>query len=255
MKEIDVIKKIRNWASDRRYFYRLLWSNEGEYELRLLSKLVDRKRVAVDVGANQGVYSFHLSRFATRVEAFEPNPIYRPRLVRLGSKVILHEMGLSNKDGVGILNIPAGENQPAAGWGTLENTKLPVAESLSVQIETLDHFNFDPGFIKIDVEGHELAVLQGAAETIQKSRPIVLVECEEQHRKGAIIAVFDFFAKHDYRGFFFVDGRALPIETFDQKVHQASHGLKPGQHAARQKMNYINNFIFLPARSALIGSL
>src|ERR1700738_2367763 len=46
----------------------------GEPEFRLLPFLVDRRRNAVDVGANKGTYTYALARLAKHVWAFEPNP-------------------------------------------------------------------------------------------------------------------------------------------------------------------------------------
>src|SRR5262249_61243963 len=50
----------------------------GEPELALLDKLMRRGGGAVDVGVNQGVFAFALSRRAERVVCFEPNPDYAP---------------------------------------------------------------------------------------------------------------------------------------------------------------------------------
>lgn len=249
-----MLTRLRSWASDRRYFYKVLWGKEGEYELRLLSKLVDRRRVAVDAGANQGIYSFHMSRFAPRVEAFEPNPIYWERLLRLGHKVKLHKVALSDRAGTARLNIPKGMGRPAEGWGTLENTKLELDRSLEVAMRTLDSYSLDIGFLKIDVEGHENTLLQGALETIKKSRPNILVECEDQHRANATSELFALFSKLNYRGFFFVKGQALPVENFELARHQVAFGLKPGQHMARQEMDYVNNFVFVPFENPIVAT-
>ena len=92
------------------------------------------------------------------------------------------------------------------------------------------------GFIKIDVEGHELAALRGATATIEGSRPNFLIEAEERHRKDAVTSVFTFLSNYDYSGFFRMKGRLHPIEEFETLTHQNS---------ARGSAFYINNFIFI----------
>lgn len=54
----------------------------------------------------------------------------------------------------------------------------------------------DVGFIKIDVEGHELAVLKGATSLINRCRPVLLVECEERHSPGGTERLFKFLQSH-----------------------------------------------------------
>ena len=54
------------------------------------------------------------------------------------------------------------------------------------------------GFIKIDVEGHELAVLRGAERTLARCRPTLLLEAEDRHRAHAVETVRAFLAGLDY---------------------------------------------------------
>ena len=75
-------------------------------------------------------------------------------------------------------------------------------------VTTLDDFfagrSLQPNFLKIDVEGHELAVLQGARQTLKKHRPTILVECEARHRPdGDVRPVFEFLQSLGYGGSFF----------------------------------------------------
>ena len=72
-----------------------------------------------------------------------------------------------------------------AGWGSLESKTLADAEGTiekHVQVRRLDEFGISKvDFIKIDVEGHELEVLKGGAATIEASRPILLIEIEDDN--------------------------------------------------------------------------
>jgi hypothetical protein len=72
-----------------------------------------------------------------------------------------------------------------SGWASLNDRNCPDATALveqNVELRTLDSLNLqDVGFVKIDVEGHELDVLRGGAETIQRNRPHLLIEVRENH--------------------------------------------------------------------------
>ena len=61
-----------------------------------------------------------------------------------------------------------------------------AVQSIDVPVKRLDDLHLDQvGLIKIDVEGHELAVLRGAADTLTRNRPAVLAEAEERHHPHA----------------------------------------------------------------------
>ena len=72
-----------------------------------------------------------------------------------------------------------------------------------ISCKRLDDLNLDPvGFIKIDVEGHEEAVLMGGATLLERDRPTALIEIEERHKAGAIDAITERMNGLGYRGFF-----------------------------------------------------
>ena len=157
-----------------------------EREVFNLEKIGPCRGMAVDVGANFGLYSWHLSKHYDRVVAFEPNPQVASPLVQArlpNVELIAH--GLSSQAGNAMLWIPVSKGITLAGWGSLERDNLPGAEDLlevPTQLDTLDSHHFqDVGFIKIDVEGHELEVLRGSEQTIKKFRPHLVVEVQERH--------------------------------------------------------------------------
>ena len=59
--------------------------------------------------------------------------------------------------------------------------------------------NFDIGFIKVDVEGHEKEVIEGAKNLIIKSKPILLIEIEEKHSGRPIYETINAICKLGYR--------------------------------------------------------
>jgi len=115
---------------------------------------------------------------------------------------------------------------------------------LTVPVTTIDEFfAADPrgtDLLKIDVEGHELSVLEGATQTLAVHRPAILIECEARHRAdGDVQRVFDQLESLGYIGSFFEDGRRRPLAEFDPAVHQRIDA--DSDHLQR---GYVNNFAF-----------
>jgi FkbM family methyltransferase len=210
----------------------------GERELGYVNALCDHSSVSVDIGANLGIYSYLMRQHSKSVIAFEPNPFYANVVRRALKDVQVIEAAVSDREGTSVLRVPL--THMSGGMGTIEqeNTldSVPVQE-FKIPVVTIDSLQLaNAGFIKIDVEGHELAALRGATATIEGSRPNFLIEAEERHRKDAVTSVFKFLSNYDYTGFFRMKGRLYPIEEFETLTHQNSAG-----GSAR----YINNFIFI----------
>lgn len=154
------------------------WSPEPEVlELRAMC---DEHRAAIDIGAAYGLYSWHLQNLCQRCIAFEANPDSAKRLRNALSKTEVFACALSERSGNAILKIPRQGNLKLTGHATIEpqaEDRFTTHEKVSVDVRTLDSFEFtNIGFIKIDVEGHELSVLRGAEQTIRSSKPVLLVE-------------------------------------------------------------------------------
>jgi FkbM family methyltransferase len=219
----------------------------GESELRLLPLLVSRNQLALDVGAADGVYTYFLRRHALDCHAFEANPSSASRLGRRLPGVKLHACALSDHHGELELRVPLVAGVALSGWGTVEPANrfaaLPDHEIASwrVQCAPLDSFQLrDVGFIKIDVEGHELSVLQGARETLERCRPNILVEAEDRHRPGAVAEVCRFLTAFAYRGWFFDRWSLIPVERLYATDSAPTR--------------YINNVIFLPRERSAPGA-
>jgi FkbM family methyltransferase len=176
----------------------------GEPELRLLEKIVPRDRMAVDIGAAEGVYTWHLRRIASGVAAFEPNPESAARLRARLPSVDVHAVAVSDRDGEALLRIPVTQSIALSGLGTVEDANdfqhgYSETHRIEVPARTLDSFSLPPlGFMKIDVEGHELAVLRGAERSIIRDRPTILIEVEDRHRAGAVVTVTSWLAARGY---------------------------------------------------------
>jgi FkbM family methyltransferase len=168
----------------------------GEPEIRLLRYLVDPMRAAIDIGAAEGVYAFFLQRLALRCIAFEPNPSTHWGLKRALPEVEIHQAAVSAVEGDAILRIPVVKGIPYAGWGTIEPknqlAELPrhVVDKIKVRTVRPDRMGLgDIGFVKIDVEGHELDVLAGLSGLLAKCLPNLLIEIGGAQRGGSLAEV------------------------------------------------------------------
>ncbi|MDE0242484.1 MAG: FkbM family methyltransferase [bacterium] len=157
-----------------------------EPEVAILPHLVAHDRIALDVGANKGGYTCTLLGLASAVHAFEPNPALIPWLSRLrDTRLTIHPLALGDCTGEALLRVPFGPSgRPSKQGATLAVTERTRNSRIEVPISVcrLDDLELgDIGFIKIDVEGFEARVIDGARETIARCRPAMLIEIEERH--------------------------------------------------------------------------
>lgn len=199
-----------------------------------------------------------MRRHARLCHAFEPNPDYAWVYRRVLGEVILHCVALSDKAGREVFRIPLVDEVAYAGWGTLEPTPLfegRETRDFEVELARLDDLGLDPvGLIKIDVEGHELAVLRGGRQTIRRDRPAILLESEERHRPGVLEELFAWMAEAGYQGFVLRGGKLTPLAEFDPARDQAVAA--DGSFGGRiLSADYLRNFLFLaaPEQAARLG--
>ena len=134
----------------------------------------------IDIGANLGNHSkFFIDELGLDVYAFEPCKRNFDLLKVNAPKAVCFNLALSNKPGFSKLIT----YDSCLGNNTLQNIwthKPEWGEGMSeeeVAVTTLDHFHFSSiDAIKIDVEGSELRVLQGAMATIKLHSPIIWIE-------------------------------------------------------------------------------
>ncbi|HEV7280011.1 MAG TPA: FkbM family methyltransferase [Pirellulaceae bacterium] len=220
----------------------------------------------VDVGAHKGAYLYWLRRAAGptgKVLAFEPQPQLSSYLERIAQQsrwknVRVENLALSARPGVLPLHIPAAEGRtsPGARLGRKHaEDRGRCNTSFDVPVTTLDAYLYDTGisrvdFLKVDAEGHELAVFQGAERTLRTWRPTILFECEGRLRDdGDVRPVFEFLLELGYVGEYLdsATGIRLPLELFDPAIHQVYDS-----DDAYKRPGYCNNFLFTgSAASAL----
>jgi FkbM family methyltransferase len=185
------LKRVQFRLGDKRFTMELDLAESPEcgYILRnptvrltgLLAGFAGKGRTMLDVGANAGFHALTAGLFFRRVIAFEPTPATAARLERnIMLSALRHidvkRCALSNREGEATFAI----NDRHCGANRLGEERLaPTGGSITVPLRTLDGMANEIGrvdFIKIDVEGHECEVLEGARKTVEQDRPLLFVE-------------------------------------------------------------------------------
>ncbi len=242
-----------NWREARFY------AKYGEVELHVLRDLCRPDMDAIDVGANDGCYIHFLKKYARRVYAFEPvswlaDDLHRKFQNDIRSQtVIISDVALSRSSGSSVIRVPIIDGVLVHGCSSMTQAvarKFPEAKEIQIRTEPLDRiYSGELGFMKIDVEGHEEAVLEGARNTIGRWQPRLQVELEESIAPGSIARVAALLRSLGYRGYFIFQRQLKPIEQFDRDIMQNPANypdLKAGLDQRERFGRYIYNFLFFP---------
>jgi FkbM family methyltransferase len=149
-------------------------SYEGKYRDQIL-KQIPNKRTFVDVGANVGIWSYHYHNKFEKVVSYEPSKQNLECLkANIEDKTEIREKAIANFIGEAEFH-QAGKN---CGDGKL--CRPGINPSYKVPVVTLDTENLtNVDLIKIDVQGWEYEVLQGARELIKMCQPWVIFEVNQ----------------------------------------------------------------------------
>jgi FkbM family methyltransferase len=213
--------------------------------MQLLDALCDPNKTGIDVGAKVGMYTYRILARSADVIAFEPNPLFNQMLkaVFSGKRARVEPVALSNTRGAAILRLPYDSaGSPQFGRATidannkLEHEMVARVEQVEVETRTIDDYALpNVGFIKIDVEGHELAVLEGAEGTISKQRPTLLVESNDDHKPGGVTALIAWLRAHDYDVVFLAGQTLLDADQYDRAEHWGKHTIENFIGVARSR--------------------
>jgi hypothetical protein len=172
-----------------------LYGQYSEAEVHIFREFLSEGSLAFDVGANIGDLTLPMSRLvgeSGRVYAFESHPE--------SFNVLCANLALNDIKNVRPINTfltsSAGETEKPGAWGTVAYVG-DVWEPTRMALDAFDVPRCD--FIKVDVDGPELSILQGGAMLIEKHRPILYVENDDRDRSSALL---DFIMKEmDYSAY------------------------------------------------------
>jgi FkbM family methyltransferase len=251
----DALKHYAPRAWFRFKFLKYKFFRRGEPEIHLIRHLVEPGTIAVDIGCSIGLYAAQMVRHTGKVIAFEANPAVAQFARKVAPRnVEVINVALSSTVGRATLKIPRSPGGATVDeLATIEpDNPLHAGDTAATDIEMkrLDDFSVtNCSFIKIDVEGHEEAVLDGASGLIASQRPVLMIELDESLNKGALARLAARYATLNYRAFFLSQGKLRPVSEFDPAIHQNAANLRP-RHKLPRGVEYINNFVFVPEEKA-----
>lgn len=213
-----------------------------EPELAHLAEFMPKGGTALDVGAWYGPWTQRMRNLADQVVAIEPNEKLALSISNAFPEVQVVRAVASDHEGSAELFLP--ENGPAVGTSSLE---YGAGRSVTVPRVTIDGLGLsDVRFLKIDVEGHELPALRGAAETIHRDGPVLLVEVEE--RVQPVSPIINLLTGWGYRGYVLPEREWLPLADFDIRGHQRDALARVHQSFVRRvvfpRPRYVNSVLF-----------
>lgn len=214
-----------------------------EKELEIIEKFSDKSKDALDIGVYRGVYSYKLAQNFNFVHSFEPNPLLFPYLKKNLKKIInnieLYNFALSDLNGETKLKLPIRsqsifknniEELYKLGAATIHpKNKIFNFKEVIVKKQKLDDIkiNNEIGFIKIDVEGHEIEVINGAKKIIKKNKPILLIEIEERHSQTPVKESINYIKNFGYECYFVKDKKLISIDNLEDTKLENNYYFKP----------------------------
>lgn len=226
-----------------------LLARKVEPEFLWIKNILSTDAVFMDVGANVGAYLFTLENYLKpeNVYAFEPNPQLFKRLGRLFPKVNLSSVALSDISTIAEFKIPVINGEKIHTRGTLQTSIKEKNEEKTilqkVEVKPLDDLDLKLrklDFIKIDVEGNEMQTLRGAKKTIEKFKPILMVEMEQRHHEDNLWTLISEIADWGY-SVNYLDRESLKLKTLTEEFLNQQN-----PDNVKNYKDYINNIVFLP---------
>lgn len=232
----------------------LYWKGADSFEYtRVFIQLIKKCNTFFDVGANSGYYSLVAAKINLNITVYSFEPSSGPlhylieniQLNSLQNQIKVKSIALSNKIGEATYYEVTNAKYPyvkynLGGVGSLavDTHKNPT----QVKTDTLDHFievNLinKVDLIKIDTEGTENFILQGADYTIQNHQPIIICETLFNKIEGELEKIMK---RYEYHFFNYQNGKLHEVSTI---VRQKDDGVKDCFFVPASKLNLINEFV------------
>lgn len=158
----------------------------------IFEQYINKDSIVLEAGCYIGTHTIKLASLAKLVYAFEPLPKSNQVLqnnIKLNkiNNVILSNKGLADQESTAEFGWVPDWNP---GGATLDNNPMgkpdfcpELEEKIKIELTTIDSLNLEKlDFIKLDVEGYEPLAIKGALKTIEKYKPIIVLECWSSYK-------------------------------------------------------------------------
>ncbi|MBI1836278.1 MAG: FkbM family methyltransferase [Flavobacteriia bacterium] len=228
-----------------------------EHELLILQYLINPKTTIIDIGANNGLYCYYFQEIlkCKEIHAFEPIPSLFNKLNRWFKNIYLYKIAISDEKKITKLKIPyinSVKYETRAKLDDLIEEGENKCKEIVIQTNTLDNIfdnhNSKIGFIKIDIEGHELNAILGAKKLLLKHAPILMIEIEKRHHSENFEKTINLICQIGYECYFFnlILKQLIPFSEYNVEIYQNNNSTNT---------YYINNFFFIPKNTISIDQL
>jgi FkbM family methyltransferase len=197
-----------------------LYGEYSEGEIEMFRQIVQPGMTVLDVGANIGAFTLFFAKAvgeAGRVHAFEPQrTLYHVLCGNLALNALSNVTAIHGAlaDKPGTLFVRAVDYAKPGNFGGLALDPAAVSQGAgeNVGVSTIDALGLERcDFVKIDVEGMERDVLQGAADTLARCKPFLFVENDREDKSAALIS---WLFEHDYRAYWHLSPLFNPNNHF-----------------------------------------
>jgi FkbM family methyltransferase len=236
----------------RSYKKKLLHGSLAEPEFILLQAFLKQRPLTfIDVGANKGEFLYMAEKVLppSRIWAFEPLPWFARKLRALFPGTHIFNVGLSDQASKTFLYVPRPGGVPDDSLASLTEPAGGDFDKYEIEIATLDTVVKEdqisgPAFLKIDVEGHEFAVLKGGEYFIRHQVELMMLEIEERHHPGKKLA--EMIASVEEMGFiaYYLDPTKKQLVRFSDYPHITQ------ENKHLNTPFYINNFWFFAKQTS-----
>jgi FkbM family methyltransferase len=168
------------------------WFITGEWEPhnnKIFNILVKKGDIVLDCGANIGIHTITLSKLVGdtgKVLCFEPcrtifNQLVFNTIINKCSNVAIYPVGVGRSSSIGYISKEWDKRSAELkNWGTPGIDFEKDEGKYPVQIVSIDDLDISPSFIKIDIERMEEEAIMGMTKTMEKCKPLILVEIHKE---------------------------------------------------------------------------
>lgn len=202
--------------------------------------------VFLDIGANIGHFTFYFKEKVPTIEChlFEPNPKLQQCIQKTLSssnieKVYAHEIALSDSNGSATFFIDSYNDGGHSLIGNKISQKSKNTQKLTVKTAKLDDYAREKNIqkidvIKVDIQGAEESFVKGASETLNRHKPIIMIEVDSENLVG-FFKLLKELLNFDFE-----------IHYSEKKAPLTTEGLEELEKSLKAKNQKEANFLVLP---------